>query len=237
MLMVIIMKIILSPAKTMKPVLSEYLTSSKLLYPKEHKKVLTTLRKLTKSDIKSIMKIDKDLLNQTYHNIKNYSSLEEGHAFTSYDGLVFKGLKKDTYNEGSYNYIKEHVRILDGFYGVLQPGTLIKPYRLDMKMKIGLNLYKHFDIDGYFKDEVILNLASDEYSKMISLPMINISFLQQKENKYVNQATYSKQARGIFLNYLITNQINDIIKLKSFTEEGYKYNQELSDEYNYVFTR
>lgn len=37
--------------------------------------------------------------------------------------------------------------------------------------------------------------------------------------------------------YIIRNQITDIEKLKLFKCEGYEYNEELSSEYNLVFTR
>ncbi len=231
------MKIIISPAKTLKEVNSTLLNDKELLFPKEHKKVLAALKKLSKTDIKRIMKIDKTLLDTTYQNIKNYKENDTLKAFFSYDGLVFKGLDKDHYKELEYQYIENHLRILDGFYGIIEPGTLIKPYRLDMKMKIGLNLYNHFPIDDYFKNEIIINLASDEYSKMIKKNMITISFLQKKEEKYVNQATYSKQARGIFLDFLIKSNITDLNLLKTFKKQNYQYNETLSTESNYVFTR
>ena len=66
---------------------------------------------------------------------------------------------------------------------------------------------------------------------------INISFKQRKDNSYVNQATYSKQARGKFLNYLILNKITNIMKMKEFKELNYIFNKQLSDEFNLIFTR
>jgi cytoplasmic iron level regulating protein YaaA (DUF328/UPF0246 family) len=126
---------------------------------------------------------------------------------------------------------------LDAFYGILEPGTLIKPYRLDMKVNIGVNLYNHWKIDDYFKNEIVINLASNEYSKMLNIPMINISFLQFKNGKYINQATYSKQARGLFLDYIILNKIENVELMKNFNRDNYQYNKNLSDESNMVFTR
>ncbi len=232
------MKIIISPSKTQKITHSDYLEEQEILYPKEHKKVLSMLKKLAKEDIKRIMKIDKQLLDDTYSNIKNYNHNPSFKAFFSFNGLVFKGLDKNSYKQEEYTYIKNHLRILDASYGILEPGTMIKKYRLDMKMKIGLNLYTHWNISPYFKEEVIINLASEEFSKLIiSSTMINISFLQKKEDKYINQATYSKQARGIFLDYMIKHKIKDINELMTFNKEQYLYNIELSNETTLVFTR
>ena len=232
------MKIIISPSKTQDLSKSDYLLDKEILYIKEHKKILAQLRKLSKIDIKRIMKIDNDLLNSTYHNIKNYSNLTTYHAFESFNGLVFKGLQKELYHEIEYDYIQQKLVIIDAFYGILEPGTLIKPYRLDMKMNIGLNLYLFWKINNYFIDEIIINLASNEFSKLLTTTnLINISFLQDINGKFVNQATYSKQERGRFLNYLIINKIDDVSKMREYNDNNYGFNKELSNKNNIVFTR
>ncbi len=232
------MKIIISPTKTMDEGFSQYLNDKEILFLSNHKKILSLLKKLSKKEIKKIMKIDKDLLDNTYINLKNYNELTSSHAFVSYNGLVFKGLDKDSYKETEYRYIENNVRILDALYGVIEPGTLIKPYRLDMKMNIGVNLYKFWDIKPYFKNEIIVNLASSEFSKMVEgCNLVNVSFLQEKDGKFVNQATYSKQARGKFLNYLILNKIENIKLMKKYTVDNYVINQKLSTDTSLVFTR
>lgn len=232
------MKIIISPSKTQRLSRSKFLSDKNIIFLSEHTKLLALLKKLSKENIKKIMKIDKNLLDNSYNNIENHANLDTFHAFESFNGLVFKGLEKEAYEMEEYKYIESHLFILDAFYGILEPGTLIKAYRLDMKMKIGVNLYDFWDIDSYFIDEPIINLASDEFSKMINhKKLLNIKFLQYKNNSYVNQATYSKQARGQFLNYMIKNKIEDLSKLKEYNKAGYTFNKELSNKENYVFTR
>ncbi len=232
------MKIVISPSKTQKLTKSSNLKDTKIIYLSKHKKILSQLRKLSKTDLKKIMKINDQLLETTYLNIKNYSKLGLYHAFESFNGLVFKGLQKELYLSKEYDYIKNNLIILDAFYGILEPGTLINPYRLDMKMKIGINLYDFWDITGYFENELVINLASNEFSKLIEKTnFINISFLQKKNDNYVNQPTYSKQERGRFLNYLILGNIEDIQKMKEYDANSYSFNSKLSDEKNIIFTR
>lgn len=232
------MKIILSPSKTQKPHTNTFYSSRDILFPSEHKKVLAALRKLKKTDIQTKMKLSKDLLEQTYANIKNYNTLEQFQAFDAFTGLVFFNMDRDSYKEEEHLYIEQNIRILDAFYGILEPGTLIKPYRLDMKMPIGLNLYTHWNVTPYFGDEIIINLASNEFSKMIqSENMITISFLQNKEGRFINQATYSKMARGKFADFMIKNKITEIDALFTFKVDGYTYNPELSSKKGIVFTR
>jgi cytoplasmic iron level regulating protein YaaA (DUF328/UPF0246 family) len=72
---------------------------------------------------------------------------------------------------------------------------------------------------------------------MLSVPMININFLQEKNGSFINQATYSKMARGRYLDYMIKNKIISIDKMKLFSSDNYQYNCELSDSSNITFTR
>ena len=230
------MKIILSPSKTMDLKKSEYLEDKELLYPKETKKVLASLRKLTKKDIAKAYKIDGDLLSNTYQSIKNYTKNDSYHAFPSFTGLVYFNIDKENYKETEYEYIKNHVRILDALYGVLEPGTLIKPYRLDMKTRIGLNLYKHWNINSYFDDELVINLASKEFSQMV-YNKIDVEFYQESNGEFKSQATFSKMARGKCLDYMVKHNVQTLEELKRFNIDGYQYNEKLSSEFVVAFSR
>jgi cytoplasmic iron level regulating protein YaaA (DUF328/UPF0246 family) len=216
---------------------TRYLEDKSVFFKKEHIQILKLLKSLSKNDIENAYKVKGSILDNTYSNIRNYDNNPSYQAFPSFTGLVFLTLNRDIYTQDEYDYISRNIRILDAFYGILEPGTLIKPYRLDMKVNIGVNLYNHWKIDDYFKNEIVINLASNEYSKMLNIPMINISFLQFKNGKYINQATYSKQARGLFLDYIILNKIENVELMKNFNRDNYQYNKNLSDESNMVFTR
>ena len=88
------------------------------------------------------------------------------------------------------------------------------------------------------KDEVLLNLASGEFSKLIDtkkINMINLDFKEEKDGTYKSVSTYSKKARGQFLNYLIKNQVSNIENIKKMELNGYSLNEELSDKKNFIF--
>jgi cytoplasmic iron level regulating protein YaaA (DUF328/UPF0246 family) len=215
---------------------STYLQDKNILFPKKTKQILTLLRKLTKEDIKKAYKIKDNLLEQTYHDIKNYSKNDYFHAFSSFTGLVYFNIDKDSYQKEEYEYIQEHVRILDALYGVLEPGTLIKPYRLDMKTKLGINLYQHWDLNPYFQDELIINLASKEFSQMIQ-NKIDILFFDEVKGTFKQQATYSKMARGKCIDFMIQNKVKTIEELKAFNLDGYRFNESLSNQTTIAFSR
>ena len=78
-------------------------------------------------------------------------------------------------------------------------------------------------------------LASKEYSKILSTDNIyNFEFYDEKDGKLKQISTNSKKMRGFTVNYIIKNRITDVILLKIYVLNGYKYNEEMSDERKYV---
>lgn len=96
-------------------------------------------------------------------------------ALLSYDGIQYTYMAPVVFEDGQYDYVQEHLRILSGFYGVLKPMDCVVPYRLKMQAKAAVAGYKNlYDFWGYSlyqevadDSRVIVNLASKEYSKCI----------------------------------------------------------------------
>lgn len=246
------MKIIFSPSKDMKvgELNSPFSFSPK--FKDESKKILNILKILDKNQIEKIMKIKGELLEETYYNIANYDSLSETKAINLYNGVAFKKLELESYNSKELEYLNNSLIILSAMYGALNPFDNIKKYRLDMIMKISENsLYSFWSekVTSYINDllsqdneKILLNLASNEYSKMINkktfnFKMITVDFKELKNGKYSSVSSFSKQGRGMMLNYLIKNQITNIEDIKKFNEEGYSINSELSNENTIIFSR
>ncbi len=92
------------------------------------------------------------------------------------------------------------------------------------------------------KDEVIINLASNEYFKVlpkksIKQQIITPVFKEFKGDKYSTVMIYAKHARGAMARYIIENQINDPEQLKRYDVDGYRFQENLSSENEWVFTR
>lgn len=231
------MKILISPSKTADYRLHPLLEDKPIHDPEATKRLLRVIRKLSKANLGKALAIKGALLDQTYQQYRNATTSETYHAFASFTGLVYKQLDLSAYNALDFAYINDHVRILDALYGVLEPGTLIVPYRLDMKAKIGINLYQYWNVDDALDDDVIINLASNEFASMVHLPMVTIQFLQRENDQHVNLATYAKVARGKLLDHLIRNRIMDLADVRSWNGDGYRYNEALSDANTIVFSR
>ena len=245
------MKIIFSPSKEMR---EENIFENKKIEFTEFKFkdkthiLMSVLKEKSIDEIKNIMKLKGDLLNKTYKDIQNHKKLKNVPAISMYYGVSFKELELEDYSEKSLKYLKNNLLILSALYGISLPFDLLKKYRLDMTMSIidkGLYSFWEKDVTDYIsnilnKDEILLNLASSEFSKMIDnkkIPMINIEFKEEKDGVYKSVSTYSKKARGKFLNYLIKNQINNLEDIKKVELDKYSLNKDLSDEKNFVFTR
>ena len=245
------MKIIFSPSKEMRE--ENIFENKKIEFtePKFKDKtniLIGILKEKSLSEIENIMKLKGKLLNKTYKDIQDYDKLKFIPAISMYYGVSFKELNLEDYSEKSLKYLKNNLLILSALYGVLLAFDLLKKYRLDMTMSIidkGLYNFWKKDINDYIsnilsKDEVLLNLASGEFSKLIDnkkISMINIDFKEEKDGAYKSVSTYSKKARGQFLNYLIKNQIANLEDIKKIKLDGYSLNKDLSDEKNLIFTR
>ncbi|ASC03920.1 hypothetical protein CBG50_12195 [Fusobacterium polymorphum] len=245
------MKIIFSPSKEMRE--ENIFENKKIEFTESKFKDKTNiligiLKEKSLSEIENIMKLKGELLNKTYKDVQDYDKLKFIPAISMYYGVSFKELNLEDYSEKSLEYLKNNLLILSALYGVLLAFDLVKKYRLDMTMLIidkGLYNFWKKDVNDYIsnilsKDEVLLNLASGEFSKLIDnkkISMINIDFKEEKDGAYKSVSTYSKKARGQFLNYLIKNQIANLEDIKKIKLDGYSLNKDLSDEKNLIFTR
>lgn len=225
------MRIIISPSKTMQFV--DLMKSD--VYPDDsYKKIYNKLKRLSKNKLGAALGVKGNILEATYSNIKNFEDLESNMAIKAYTGFVFKGLEINSYSKKEWDYLSDNLRIVSAFYGLLHPTSMIKPYRLDYKAKVGIDLYS---MREFSFDETVINLASGEFSKAVKSSMITIGFRDLVNGSYINKATYAKQARGVLLNYLIMNQVKSVKGIKEFSELGYCYNPDISDEESIIFTR
>ena len=135
-----------------------------------------------------------------------------------------------------------NMNILSGLYGVLKPFDGIIRYRLEMQ---SFDLYDFWKDKIYkeVKDDVIINLASKEYSKCIEKYLnesdryITITFCELLNGKLVTKGTYAKMARGEMVRFMAENDIENPDDIKKFDRLGYIFRSDLSSDSKYVFER
>lgn len=198
-----------------------------IFFEDKYLKVKNTLTEKEKEGIESLYKLSQKKAEEHKFNCLNHDKIC---ALGSYNGLSFRQLKREEFLLSHYKYILEHLRIMSSLYGIHNPLKEIEYYRLDQNISLGLNLnklWKEVLFNIYQDEDYVINLASKEYSKLLSNHnMINIIFLQEKNNILKEVSTESKKGRGILLNFMIQNQIKDLPGIKSFNDSYEFYKEE-----------
>lgn len=246
------MKIILSPAKKMKVDTDSLEYQGLPVFLEQTEGILSWMREKTYSELKSLWGCNESIAKQNVERLRHmdlHKNLTP--AVLAYEGIAYQYMAPAVFEEGQFDYVQEHLRILSGFYGGLKPMDGVIPYRLEMqaKVKIGShkNLYEFWGDKLYLecKDEdgVMINLASKEYSKCIekylapSDTYITCTFCEMDKGKLVQKGTYAKMARGEMVRFMAEKQIKDPQEIKKFNRLGYLYREELSCDTEYVFER
>lgn len=175
------MLLILSSAKTL--VFDDAFTVPKITEPifkKEGEFLVDLLQKFSEKDLEKLLKVSESLANLNYQRFQSFNTSEKQASILAYRGDVFKQLQLNKFNKNDYLFAQNHVRIISGLYGILRPLDQISPYRLEMntclKTENNDNLYQFWEEKVTEKlnneleqhnNQVLLNLASDEYSRMI----------------------------------------------------------------------
>ena len=254
------MLIIISPAKTLDyktPTSIERETEAPFL--KESQKLIRQLKKLKPNEISELMKVSSKI---AYLNHDRFAQWQlpfptgtTRQALLAFKGEVFNGLDAYSFSQDDMYYAQEHLRILSGLYGVLRPLDMMMPYRLEMGIKLvqgkNKNLYEFWG-DKITKniqesinkqgEKVLINLASNEYYKSVKTSKINTQiitpiFKEARGDQYKVIVIFAKKARGLMSRYIIKNRIETPEEIKLFSEAGYFYNETLSNENEFVFTR
>lgn len=247
------MLIIISPAKTLdyeSPLATTRFTQPELL---DHSaELMEYCRELTPAQIGSLMKISDKLAGLNAARFAewqpNFTPQNARQAILAFKGDVYTGLHAEDFSEQDFDFAQQHLRMLSGLYGLLRPLDLMMPYRLEMGIKLhnakGNDLYNFWGdlltekLNQQLKeqgDDVLINLASDEYFKAVKPAkldgqLIKPVFLDEKGGKFKVISFYAKKARGLMSRFIIQNQLTQPDQLKDFNLEGYFFDEEKIDK-------
>ncbi|MFD0760996.1 peroxide stress protein YaaA [Lutibacter aestuarii] len=252
------MKIVISPAKSL-DFESNIPTSNYTqgIFLSDAEKLNKVLKKKSPKKLSELMNISSKLGELNWKRNQEWElpfSLQNARqAVYAFKGDVYIGLDAYTIPANKLEELQHKLRILSGQYGLLKPLDLMQAYRLEMgtKLKVGRkeNLYQYWgkritealneELD---EDELFLNLASNEYFKVIKpnllkVPVITPVFKDYKNGKLKMISFFAKKARGLMVRYIIDHNIETLEGLKGFNYEGYALDSNLSSTTELVFTR
>jgi len=201
--------------------------------------------------IGSLMGISEQLAELNHERFQNwevpFTTDNARQALLAFDGDVYIGMDaRNRFSAADYTRAQKTLRILSGLYGLLRPLDLMMPYRLEMGTKLkterGKDLYQFWG-ETSPGDEVLINLASNEYFKSVrkpalTAPIVTPAFLDAKgSGDYKIVAFFAKKARGSMAGWMIRNKIDSVADLQAYDELGYAFDKERSTEDRPVFTR
>ncbi len=247
------MKIIISPAKKMRMDYDFLEPRNTPVFIDRTRQLAGYLKSLPYEELKQLLTCNDEIATLNYGR---YQSMDLDNGTTNpailcYDGIQYKYMAPQVFEEPYYEYIEKHLRILSGFYGMLRPFDGVVPYRLEMQAKLRTdfckNLYDYWG-DAIYKelvkdDDQILNLASEEYGKAVmkyltpDVSCITCIFGEMENGKVKEKGVYVKMARGEMVRYMAENDIIDLEEIKTFDRLGFRYHEELSDKHTLAFLR
>jgi cytoplasmic iron level regulating protein YaaA (DUF328/UPF0246 family) len=246
------LKIILSPAKKMNTDTDTLAHDGLPVFLNQTEEILKWLRAQSREDLQNLWGCNDKIAEQNYKRLKEMELKNNlTPAILSYEGIAYQYMAPAVFENSSFDYVQEHLRILSGFYGVLKPMDGVTPYRLEMQAKAFIQGKKDlYDLWGsrlydevIDESKVIINLASKEYSKCIEKYLkkddtyITITFGEMVKGKLVTKGTYAKMARGEMVRFMAENQIEDPEEIRRFDRLGYVYRDDLSGDTEIVFER
>ncbi len=246
------MRIIISPAKQMRVDTDTFACKEIPVFPEKTKILLNYISGLSYEEQKKLWACNDRIAGENAERFRNMD-LRKGltPAILAYDGIQYTYMAPAVFEDGQFDYVQEHLRILSGFYGVVKPLDGVVPYRLEMQAKAKLpgfrNLYEFWGEELYREvmDEsrVLVNLASKEYSKCIEKYLmpgdryITCIFGEPEGDKIVQKGVYAKMARGEMVRFMAGMQAETPEQMKDFSWSGYRFAEERSSETEYVFLR
>lgn len=251
------MLILISPAKTMTDKSSVKVSSStNPRFLKEAKEIFLNMAQFPSEELKRVLRINSKLAAENYFRFQQFFSTDylSLQALLAYTGIVFKYINPKDFSEADMIFAQEHLRIASFGYGLLRPLDLIKPYRIEHDVKLPElgdgNMYTYWkpkQTQTLIKDvkaagSQLIYLASMDVQPAFdwsqvekSVQVITPDFKVWKNGKLQTIVIYAKMARGQMSRFIIKNKIQNPEELKSFSWEGFTYDESQSTPNNWTF--
>ena len=246
------MRIIIAPAKKMNTDLDSFPPEALPQFIQQTERLMSALQAMPPKELQALWKCNEAIARLNVERLRNMDLRRRlTPAVLAYEGIQYRYMAPRVFETGQLDYIREHLRILSGFYGLLRPFDGVTPYRLEMQAKLSVDGYKDlYDFWGAkladlraAETDLVLDLASKEFSRAVEpyLPpavrFLTCTFGELNGGKVVEKGTMCKMARGQMVRWLAENNVTDPADIKNFADLGYRFSGARSTENNYVFIR
>ena len=246
------MRIIISPAKKMNVDTDSFAVEALPRFLADTERLKEAMRAMPERDLQTLWKCNDAIARLNVGRLREMD-LRRGltPAIVSYEGIQYRYMAPGVMETGQLDYLRDHLRILSGFYGLLRPFDGVTPYRLEMQARLSVagakDLYAFWG--GRLAEQLaaetswVLNLASKEYSRAVEphLPpgvrFLTCTFGERRDGRVLEKGTMCKMARGQMVRWLAENRIERPEDIRAFSDLEYRFDPELSAEDHFVFTK
>ena len=246
------MKIIISPAKKMREDLDGFAPEGLPVFLPRAERLLEALRAMSPRELQALWKCNDAIAALNVERLERMDLRRNlTPAVLAYEGIQYRYMAPGVLETGDLDYLRDHLRILSGFYGLLAPFDGVTPYRLEMGARLAADGCP--DLYAFWGDalaralaegtDLVLNLASREYSRAVAphLPpavkLLTCVFGEESNGKIVEKGTLCKMARGEMVRWLAQNRVERPEDVRRFEALGYRYAPDHSTETQLVFVK
>ena len=246
------MRIIIAPAKKMVVDTDSFAVDGLPVFLEQTERLKAALQRMSPSELQALWKCNDAIAKL---NTERLSAMDLRRRLTpaivSYEGIQYQYMAPRVMETAQLDYLREHLLILSGFYGLLRPFDGVTPYRLEMQAKLSVGDCR--DLYEFWGDtlarqlasetDFVLNLASKEYSRAVephlpkSVRFLTCTFGEHKDGKVIEKGTMCKMARGQMVRWLAENNVTSWADIRAFDQLGYRFQPELSSENHDVFLK
>ena len=246
------MRIIISPAKKMVVDTDSFAVDGLPVFLEQTERLKAALQGMSPAELKALWKCNNAIAKL---NMERLSAINLHRHLTpavvSYEGIQYQYMAPGVMETAQLDYLREHLRILSGFYGLLRPFDGVTPYRLEMQARLSVDGCR--DLYDFWGDtlarqlasetDFVLNLASKEYSRAVephlpkSVRFLTCTFGEWKDGKVIEKGTMCKMARGQMVRWLAESKVTNWADIRAFDQLGYQFQPELSNENHDVFLK
>lgn len=238
------------------------LMTSTPIWEKQAKEYAEMASRLCPEDFEVLLKTNSKIAHETFRRFQMMvnGEAELMPALSAYTGAVFRNIDTAGLSEADWHFAQEHIRISSCLYGMLRPLDHIAPYRLEGNICLDRHCIGDASTDLFHAwrplltpaliedvrnhGGILVNLASEEMKLFFDWKEIEKNALIVKPDFYIRKAgklksvtMYAKMCRGRMIRHIIDQRAEKVSDLKSFTWEGFRYDEERSDGTRLVFIR
>ena len=246
------MRIIIAPAKKMVVDTDSFAVDSLPQFLEQTERLKTVLQGMSPKELQSLWKCNDSIARLNVERLEQMDLRQNlTPAVIAYEGIQYRYMAPGVMETTHLDYLREHLRILSGFYGLLRPFDGVTPYRLEMQTRLAVDGCR--DLYRFWGDRLarqlasetdfVLNMASKEYSKAVepylpeSVRFLICTFGEQKGGKVIEKGTICKMARGQMVRWLAENNITDRKDIRAFDQLDYHFEPDLSTENHNIFLK